>query len=105
MSESALLQLSDAQTALSAALDARDVDALDAATAAVAAAVEEVRVAGGWREHAGLRDDLITVLKGAEDIRGRVNSLADGNRRKLDKLVSLAGTPRAISYGRSGKLS
>jgi hypothetical protein len=104
VSETPLQQLNDAQTALIAALDAHDVDAIDAANAAVAVAVEEVRVVGGWRERAGLRDDLIHILKGAEAARGRVNALTDRNRRDLDKLISLTGAPRATAYGRSGKL-
>ena len=104
MSDSKLQQLSDAQTALIAALDAHDVNAIEAANAAVAVAVEEVRVVGGWRERAGLRDDLIHILKGAEAARGRINAFADQNRRGLDKLISLTGAPRATAYGRSGKL-
>ena len=105
MSHSVLQQLSDAQAALIAALDAHDIDAIDSANAAVAVAVDEVRVVGGWRERPGLRDDLIQILKSAEAARGHVNALADQNRRSLDKLISLAGPPRATSYGRSGKLS
>jgi hypothetical protein len=105
VSDGALQQLSDAQAALIAALDAHDVDAIDAANAAVAVAVEEVRVVGGWNTRPGLRDDLIQILKGAEAARGHINALTDQNRRSLDKLISLAGPPRATSYGRSGKLS
>ena len=105
MSDIALQQLNDAQAALIAALNARDIAAVDAANAAVATAVEDVRKVGGWRERPGLRDDLIQILKGAEEARGHVNALADQNRRSLDKLISLAGAPRAAAYGRSGKLS
>lgn len=105
MSDSALQQLSDAQTALIAALGAQDIDAVTAANEAVAVAVENVRVAGGWRERPGLRENLVQVLKSAEAARGHINALADRNRRNLDKLVGLAGPARATSYGRSGKLS
>ena len=104
MSDSSLQQLNDAQAALITALDAHDVNAIEAANAAVAVAVDEVRVVGGWRERPGLRDDLIHILKGAEAARGRINALADQNRRGFDKLISLTGTPRATAYGRSGKL-
>lgn len=104
MSEGALQQLSDAQAALIAALDAHDVDAIETANAAVAVAVEDVRTAG-WQDRPGVRDELIKVLKRAEAARGRVNVLADQNHRNLDKLISLAGAPRAAAYGRSGKLS
>ena len=51
-----------------------------------------------------LRDELIHILKTAEAARGRVNALADQNRRDLEKLISLAGAPRAVAYRRSGKL-
>jgi len=105
VSSGALQQLSDAQSALIAALDARDVDAIEAANAAVAVAVEEVRVVGGWNEAPGLREELIEVLRNAEAARGHVNALADRNRRNLDKLISLGNAPRATAYGRSGKLS
>lgn len=105
MSEQALQQLRDAQAALIAALDAHDVTAIHAANVAVAAAVGEVRAVGGWRDRPGLRDDLVHMLKGAEAARGRVNGLADLTRRKLDKLVSLAGAPRAAAYDRGGRLA
>ncbi|MBW8743992.1 MAG: hypothetical protein JF628_06565 [Sphingomonas sp.] len=105
MNDAALQQLGDAQAALMAALNARDIGAIETANAAVATAVEDVRKVGGWREHPGLRDELIQVLKNAEAARGHINRLADQNRRGLDKLISLAGTPRAAAYGRSGKLS
>ena len=105
MSEAALQQLDDAQAALIAALDAHDIDAIDAANAAVASAVEAVRAAGGWRDRPGLRQDLIRILKTAEAARGRINALSDQNRRDLDKLISLAGAPRAVAYGRAGRLS
>jgi len=104
VSEAALQQLKDAQAALIAALDAHDVEAIDTANIALATAVEQVRAAGGWRDRPGLRDELIHILKTAEAARGRVNALADQNRRDLEKLISLAGTPRAVAYRRSGKL-
>jgi hypothetical protein len=105
VSDGALQQLSDAQSALIAALDARDVDAIEAANAAIAVAVEEVRVVGGWNVRPGLREELIQILRNAEAARGHVNALADRNRRDLDKLISLGNAPRAAAYGRSGKLS
>lgn len=104
MSQAALQQLSEAQSALIAALDSHDLDAIQAANTAVATAVEQVRTVGGWRDRPGLREELIQILRTAETARGRVNALSDQNRRHLDKLVSLAGEPRAIAYGRRGTL-
>jgi hypothetical protein len=104
VSDRALQQLSDAQTALIAALDAHDIDAIEAANAAVAGAVEQMRMVDAWRYRPNLRDDLVQDLKCAEAARGRINGLADINRRKLDKLISLAGAPRAVAYGRRGRL-
>ena len=47
MSDAALQQLSDAQGALIAALDAQDIEAIDSANAALAQAVQSVRAVGG----------------------------------------------------------
>ena len=105
MSEAALQQLSDAQAALIAALDNHDIEAIGAANVALAAAIEQVRSAGSWHDRPGLRDDLVQLLKTAEAARGRLNALSDQNRRDLDKLISLAGAPRAVAYGRGGRLS
>lgn len=105
MSEAALRQLDDAQAALVAALDAHDLDAIESANAAVAVAVEQMRVVGGWRDRPGLRDDLMLTLKRAEAARGRVNALADQNRRQLEKLISLGGALQPVAYRRSGRLS
>ena len=105
MSDAALQQLSDAQGALIAALDAQDIEAIDSANAALAQAVQSVRAVGGWHERAGLREEIALILRTADAARGRVNMMADRNRRNLDKLISLVGAPRASSYGRSGRLS
>jgi signal transduction histidine kinase len=105
VSEAALQQLSDAQAALIAALDNHDIEAIDAANVALTAAIEQVRSAGSWHDRPSLRDDLVQLLKTAEAARGRINALSDQNRRDLDKLISLAGTPRAVAYGRGGRLS
>jgi hypothetical protein len=105
MSDAALQQLNDAQAALIAALDAHDVDAIEAANGAIETAVLGMRTVGGWHDRPGLRDELVRILRTAEAARGRVNALADSNRRNLDKLINLAGAPRTNAYGRSGRLS
>ena len=104
MSQTALRQLTAAQSALKAALDAHDIDALEQATASLAEAVVEMRAAGAWRDRPELRDDLILALKSADAVRGRINALSDRNRRQLDRLIALTGTPRAEAYSRSGRL-
>lgn len=104
MSEAALQQLADAQAAMSAALLAHDVDALEEAGKTLAEAVAALGTIDAWRDRAGLREDLVHALKTADASRGLVNQLADANRRKLDRLVSLAGQPRTLAYGRGGAL-
>jgi hypothetical protein len=104
VSEAALRQLHDAQAALIAALDGRDVDAIHAANRDLAKAGDAVAAAGGWRDRPALRQELVRMLRMAEAARGRVNALADLNSRKLDKLTSLAGHPPARAYARSGQL-
>lgn len=96
--------MATAQAALIAALDGRDADAVHAASRQVARAAQVLAGAGGWRERPGLRAELVRLLRTAEAARGRVNALADLNRRKLDTLTALAGHAPARAYGRSGKL-
>lgn len=105
MSVTALQDLDDAQTALATALAGSNVETIEAATAAVALAVDKVRGAGGWKDRPDLRADLQRVLKRAETTRGRINVLADSNRRRFEKLISLTGATPPVSYGRSGRLS
>lgn len=104
MSNAALRQLMDAQTALRAALESRDIDALESATLSLNEAVLEARAAGAWREIPDLRDDLVHALRTADAVRGHINALADRNRRQLDRLIALTGTPRAQAYRRNGQL-
>lgn len=104
MSEAALQQLSDAQAALIAALGTHDLDAIEAANIAMVAAVNDVRAAGGWLDRPHLRADVVQILQTADAARGRVNLLADSNRRNLDKLISLVAPQRTTPYGRNGLL-
>jgi hypothetical protein len=104
VSDIAFRQLEDAQTALSAALVANDIDTLQQAGDALAEAVAALRTVEGWGDRPGLRDDLLAALATAEASRGVVNQLADRNRRQLDRLIGLAGQPRAEAYGRAGML-
>ena len=104
MSNAALQRLNNAHAALRAALENHDIDALESATLSLNEAVLEMRATGAWRERPDLRDDLIHALKTAEAVRGHINALSDRNRRQLDRLIALAGAPRAQAYGRNGRL-
>jgi RNase P/RNase MRP subunit p30 len=105
VSNAALQRLTNAQAALRAALENHDIDALESATLSLNEAVLEVRAAGAWRDRPDLRDDLVLALKAADAVRGHINALSDRNRRQLDRLIALAGAPRAQAYGRNGRLS
>jgi len=104
VSEAALDKLMAAQAAHIAALDAGDIDVLESATVALSAALDEVRSVGGWRTRPDLRSHLIDARKQADAARARVNWLADVTARRLDRLVSVTGLPRAQAYGRNGRL-
>ena len=105
MNETALRRLIDAQNALRTALDGHDVTALENAAHTLAEAVGVMRATDAWRDHPDLRRDLTQALKDADAVRGHINALADRNRRQLDRLIALAGIPRAQAYGRNGRLS
>lgn len=104
MSEAALLRVTNAQSALIAALDSCELEPLEAANARLADALAELQAEGAWRERAELRDALIRALKSCDAARARVNYLADANRRKLDRLVAIARGPATHAYGRRGRL-
>lgn len=103
MSEATLLRVTNAQAALIAALDSCELDALETANREFADALAALQAEGAWRESAELRETLIHAIKSADAARGRVNFLADANRRKLERFVPLmrAQTPQA--YGRNGR--
>ena len=104
MSVAALRQLTEAHAALRAALESHDIDALESATLRLNEAVLDMCATGAWRADPDLRDDLIHALRTADAVRGHINALSDRNRRQLDRLIALAGAPRAQAYGRNGRL-
>jgi hypothetical protein len=105
MSAAALEQLAEAQAAMTAALLAHDLDTLEQAGDALAEAVATLRSVETWRGQDAARGDVSRAFDAAGATRGLVNRLADLNRRKLDRLVTLAGQPRAQAYTRNGTLA
>jgi len=104
MNADALQRLNDAEAALAAALNSPAVETLEAATYHLAETLDEVRAQGGWNGRVDLRARIAEALKAADLVRGRINAHADRNRRQLDRLISLAGNPRAQAYRRDGRL-
>ena len=98
-------RLKAAQDALAAALDGKDLGAVIACNVEMAQALAEAQAIGGWRDRSHLRATLTAMLATAETMAGRVNLLADNNRRQLDRLATATGAPRAQAYGRSGRLA
>lgn len=91
------------EEALIAALDAGDAGQVGQAALDMRDALMTVAATGGWHGTAEVRERVLHALRLAEAAGGRVNYLADANRRRLDRLTSLAGQPRAETYGRSGR--
>lgn len=102
MSDAVVAGLIAAETAMIAALDADDIDALEAALPIFGESVKKMKPAGAWRQTPGIADRLRHALALAEAARVRVRYLADRNVRRMDLLATAAGrfdcTP--ATYGR-----
>ncbi|NIJ08983.1 hypothetical protein FHS31_002613 [Sphingomonas vulcanisoli] len=105
MSAAALDTLIAREEALIAALDGQDVTQIESSTDAMRAALIELAAIGAWHNRVEVGERVIQAVKLAEAAKGRINFLADRNRRKLDRLATLTGAPLAPAYGRSGRLS
>ena len=97
-------RLKAAQDALAAALESGDVGVVVACNIEMAQALAEAQAVGGWRDRSHLQATISAMLATAESMAGRVNYLADANRRRLDRLATATGAPRTQAYGRSGRL-
>lgn len=97
-------RLKAAQDALAAALEGGDLAAILACNVEMAQALAEAQAIGGWRDRAHLRSTVTALLAKAESLAGRVNYLADANRRRLDRFATATGAPRTQAYGRTGRL-
>ncbi|PZU11560.1 hypothetical protein [Sphingomonas sp.] len=103
MTAAALEELIEREEALVAALDAGDIGAVERLTRDMAAALAAVAASGGWSERRDLKDRVTQSLRLAEAAGGRVNYLADDNRRRIERLTALTGRPQAEAYGRRGR--
>ncbi|MDO6416560.1 hypothetical protein Q4F19_19410 [Sphingomonas sp. BIUV-7] len=99
----ALEGLMEREEALVAALDANDVGGIERATSAIGQTLTAIVATAGWHESHALGERVTQALRLAEAAGGRIHYLADANRRRIDRLVSLAGQPRAEAYARSGR--
>jgi len=104
MSKAVVEQLIAREDALIAALDGQDVAAIEEATRDMQGSVANLAATGGWNTNPELGARLIQALRLAEAANGRLNYLADRNRRKLDRLAALGGDPLPLSYQRAGRL-
>ena len=105
MTVAALETLIAQQEALIVALDSQDIVKIESSTEAMRDALVQVAAIGSWHDRAEIGARVIQAVKLAEAAKGRVNYLADRNRRQLDALATLTGAPLAPAYGRSGRLS
>lgn len=104
MSEAAFQRVTEAQSALIAALDSGELYALEAANADFAAALDDARGSGAWHDRPGFREELKRALAMAQAAGARLNLLADRNRRRLEQVAVLTGNPRPHAYRRNGRL-
>ena len=105
MSEVAVDQLIAREDALIAALDGQDVEHIERATRDMRDAVASVAAAGGWRTAPELAARLAQALRLAGAAGGRLNYLADRNRRQLERLAAISGEALPTAYLRAGRLS
>jgi len=84
-------RLIGASTALIAALDAHDVDAIETAVPAYDESVAALKSPGDWQRSPGLFVRLKHALDLAEAARIRISMMADANRQRADFLAAAAG--------------
>jgi hypothetical protein len=101
----ALEELIERETVLVAALDAGDIELIESATRDMTGAIVAVASKADWHEQADLREHVTQALRLAEAAGGRINYLADDNRRRIERLHTLSGRPRTEAYARSGRLA
>jgi hypothetical protein len=93
MSNAVVEELIAREDALIAALDGQDVAGIEDATRAMRDAIAGLAANGAWNTDPELGARLVQALRLAEAAAGRINYLADRNRRQLDRLAILGGDP------------
>lgn len=104
MSETCVDAVISAQTALIAALDARDAGAIEAATRTLAEAVAAMRAQDSWRESSPLRAQIGHALRQSDAARIRINYLADWTRQRIDSIAELRGGGISHAYANPSKI-
>ena len=102
MTAAVIDQVIAAQTALIAALDARDAEAIERATAALHQAIGAMRAHDVWRDGNGdggdVRDRIGHALKQSDAARIRINTMAEWTRQRIDGIARLRGIEPAHTY-------
>lgn len=103
MTAAALDQLIAAEEIFISALDGEDIGAIEQAALTMRATLASVAASGAWNTNGETGARLVQAMRLAEAAGGRVNYLADRNRRRLDKLAQLSGAQRPQAYSRYGR--
>lgn len=104
MNQAALDALIAHEEALIAALDSQDIALIETSTSDMRDALTRVAAIGSWHDRGTVGERVVQAVRLAEAAKGRINYLADRNRRQLDRLATLTGAPLAAAYGRAGRL-
>jgi hypothetical protein len=98
MTDTALDHLLACQTALIAALDARDAGAIEQASMQLANATANAHSYDAWHSNTSARSKIEHSLKQADAARTRVNYLSEWTRQRIDRLNELRGAPVIHTY-------
>ena len=98
MTAAVIDQMIAAQTALIAALDARDAEAIEQATAALNQAIGTMRAHDVWRDGGDVRDRVGHALKQSDAARIRINTMSEWTRQRIDGIARLRGMEPAHTY-------
>ena len=98
MTAAVIDQVIAAQTALIAALDARDAEAIERATAALHQAIGAMRGQDVWRDGGDVRSRIGHALKQSDAARIRINTMSEWTRQRIDGIARLRGMEPAHTY-------
>ena len=98
MTAAVIDQMIAAQTALIAALDARDAEAIEQATAALNQAIGTMRAHDVWRDGGDVRDRVGHALKQSDAARIRINTMSEWTRQRIDGIARLRGIEPEHTY-------